>query len=337
MPPNALNVLDFEKPIAELDEQIARIKQMTLERGEDRSEDIAALEKDRDRLLEEIFANLSAWDQVLLARHPKRPYTLDFVRLIFDDYTELHGDRLFADDHAMIGGIARLDGRHVMFVGQQKGRDLKDRQYRNFGSAKPEGYRKALRLMRLAEKFKKPVICLVDTPAADCSVGAEERGISGSIARNLAEMSTLETPIVAVVLGEGGSGGALGIAVADRVLMLEHAIYSVIPPEGCAAILWRDPTKHKEMADALRITSEHALKLGVIDGIVPEPLGGAHRNVELAAKTVKAAILKHLGRLEKLTVPKLLANRYKKYRAMGVFQEVAEEAENVASAEEVVA
>ncbi|OFX15245.1 MAG: acetyl-CoA carboxylase carboxyltransferase subunit alpha [Armatimonadetes bacterium RBG_16_58_9] len=327
MPPSSLNILDFEKPIAELDEQIAQIKLLTMERGEDRSEDIATLEHDRDRLLEEIFANLTPWDKVLLARHPKRPYTLDYVRLIFDDYMELHGDRLFADDHAMIGGIATLDDREVMFVGQQKGRDLKDRQYRNFGSAKPEGYRKALRLMKLAEKFGKPVICLVDTPAADCGVGSEERGISEAIARNLAEMSTLQIPTIAVVLGEGGSGGALGIAVADRVLMLEHAVYSVIPPESCAAILWRDPTKNKEMAETLKITSKDALKLKVVDEVIAEPLGGAHRNVEATAKNVKAAILKHLGQVEKLSVPKLLANRYKKYRDMGSYKETSEESE----------
>lgn len=325
MPADAWSVLDFEKPITQLDEQIAQIKRLAQEQGQDRSQDIAALEQDRDRLIEEIFANLAPWDRVLLARHPKRPYTLDFARLVFDDYVELHGDRLFADDRAMVGGIAVLEGRHVVFVGQQKGRDLKDRQLRNFGSARPEGYRKALRLMRLAEKFGRPVICLVDTPAADCSVGAEERGISESIARNLAEMSTLETPIIAAVVGEGGSGGAIGIGVADRVLMLEHAIYSVIPPESCSAILWRDPTKFREMAEALRITSEDALKFGVIDEIVPEPLGGAHRGVEQAAKSLKAAIIKHLDALDKLSVPKLLDKRYKKFRNMGVFRELQQE------------
>lgn len=321
MPPNVWSILDFEKPITELDDQIAEIKRLTLEQGQDRSEDIAALERDRDRLIEEVFSNLATWDKVLLARHPKRPYTLDYVRNVFDDYTELHGDRLFADDHAMIGGIAVLDGRQVMFVGQQKGRDLKDRQHRNFGSAKPEGYRKALRLMKLAEKFGRPVVCFVDTPAADCSVGAEERGISEAIARNMMEMSTLETPVIAVILGEGGSGGAIGIAVADRVLMLENSIYSVIPPESCAAILWRDPSKHKEMAEALKITSEDALKLGVIDEIIPEPLGGAHRNVDLTARGVKSALIKHLDELEELTIPKLLDKRYKKFRSMGQFAE----------------
>jgi len=323
MPPKDWNVLDFEKPIAELDDQITEIKRLTQEQGQDRSADIAALERDRDRVIEEIHLNLTPWDRVLLARHPKRPYTIDYARIMFDDYVELHGDRLFADDHAMVGGIATMDGRQVVFVGQQKGRDLKDRQYRNFGSAKPEGYRKALRLMRLAEKFKRPVICLVDTPAADCSVDGEGRGISEAIARNMMEMSTLETPVVAVVLGEGGSGGAIGIAVADRVLMLENSIYSVIPPEGCAAILWRDPTKFREMAAALRITSSDALALGVVDEVIDEPLGGAHRNVDQTAKSVKFALIRHLDELENLTIPKLLDARYKKFRAMGVFEDLS--------------
>jgi len=320
MPPS-WNILDFEKPIAELDDQISEIKRITAERGEDRSEDVATLEADRDRLIEEIFANLTPWDKTLLARHPKRPYTLDYVRAIFDDYTELHGDKQFADDKAMIGGIATLDGRQVMFVGQQKGRDLKDRQYRNFGSSRPEGYRKAQRLMKLAEKFKRPVIVFVDTPAADVSVGAEERGISEAIARSMMEMSSLETPVVVVVIGEGGSGGAIGIAVGDKILMQEHAIYSVLPPEGCAAIIWRDATKGKEAADALKLTAQSALELGVIDEIVPEPLGGAHRNMEAAARNVKAAIVKALDEVEKLSIPKLVDKRYKKFRAMGAYAE----------------
>ena len=321
MSPNAWNVLDFEKPIAELDEQITQIKKLTQERGEDRSDDIANLERDRDRLIEEVFANLSPWDRVLLARHPKRPYMMDYVRTVFDDYVELHGDRLFSDDNAMVGGIANLDGRQVMFVGQQKGRDLKDRQFRNFGSAKPEGYRKAMRLMKLAAKFGRPVICFVDTPAADCSVGAEERGISEAIARNLMEMSTLETPVIAVVLGEGGSGGAIGIAVADRVMMLENSVYSVIPPESCAAILWRDPGKNKEMAEALRITSEDALRMGVVDEVIPEPLGGAHRNVDVTARNLKLSLIRHLDELAEMAIPDLVEKRYQKFRQMGAYNE----------------
>jgi len=312
-------VLDFEKPIAELDEQIDQIKRLTEEEGVDRSEEISALERERDKLLEQIFSNLSPWDKTLLARHQRRPYTLDYARLIFDDYFELHGDRLFSDDHAMVGGMALIDGRPVMFVGQQKGRDLKDRQFRNFGSAKPEGYRKALRLMRLAEKFGRPIISFVDTPAADCSVGAEERGISEAIARNLKEMFTIKVPIVVAVLGEGGSGGAIGIGVGDRVLMLEYSIYSVIPPEGCAAIIWRDPTKGPEAAAALKITSSDALALGVIDEIVKEPLGGAHRNVEVTARSLKEAILRSLKELSDIPPSQLLEQRYEKFRRMGQY------------------
>ncbi|MEN6370729.1 MAG: acetyl-CoA carboxylase carboxyltransferase subunit alpha [Armatimonadota bacterium] len=316
---NQLNVLDFEKPILELEEQIEEIKRLTAEEGQDRSEEIAALEKHRDRLMKQVFSKLTPWDKTLLARHPKRPYAMDFIRLIFDDYLELHGDRLFSDDKAMLGGIGAIGKYKVVFVGQQKGRDLKDRQYRNFGSAKPEGYRKAMRLMRLAEKFGRPIICLVDTPAADCSVGSEERGISEAIARNLMDMSTLKVPVVVAVLGEGGSGGALGIAIGNRVLMLENAVYSVIPPEGCAAILFRDPNRKVEAAEALRITSQDALELGVIDEIVPEPLGGAHRNVDMAARNLKNAILKHLDELSLMSGDEIADERYKKFRQMGRF------------------
>ena len=327
MPPSSWSVLDFEKPIAELDEQISEIKRLTVEHGEDRSDDIAALETDRDRLIQEIFANLTPWDKTLIARHPKRPYTMDYVRTIFEDYTELHGDRLFSDDHAIVGGIATLDHRQVMFVGHQKGRDLKDRQYRNFGSAKPEGYRKALRLMKTAAKFQRPIICFVDTPAADVSVGSEERGISEAIARNMMEMSVLGTPIVVVVIGEGGSGGAIGLGVGDKVFMMEHSIYSVIPPEGCAAIIWRDPTKGKEAADALKLTAQAAHKLGIIDGVVPEPLGGAHRNMEAAARNLKEVIIKALDEIENLSVPELLDNRYEKFRSMGAYTEAKPDVE----------
>lgn len=317
------NVLDFEKPIAQLDEQIAEIKRLSQAKSEDHAAEIESLEADRNRLLQDIFSRLTSWDRTLLARHPRRPYTLDYAGVVFEDYTELHGDRLFSDDNAMVGGVAELAGRQVVFIGQQKGRDLKERQFRNFGSAKPEGYRKAMRIMRLGEKFHRPVISFVDTPAADCSVGAEERGISEAIARNMMEMSVLETPIVAIVLGEGGSGGAIGIAVADRVLMLENAVYSVIPPEGCAAILWRDPTKASDAAVALRITSHEALKLGVVDEVIPEPLGGAHRSLDLTAAAVKSALVRHLEELSAIPVPELLEARYRKFKAMGVYDEVA--------------
>jgi acetyl-CoA carboxylase carboxyl transferase subunit alpha len=232
---------------------------------------------------------------------------------------ELHGDRLFSDDKAMLGGIGVIGRHQVLFVGQQKGRDLKDRQYRNFGSAKPEGYRKALRLMKFAEKFGRPIVCLVDTPAADCSVGAEERGISEAIARNLMEMSTLKVPVVIAVLGEGGSGGALGIAIGNRVLMLENAVYSVIPPEGCAAILFRDPNRKVEAAEALKITSQDALDLGVIDEVVPEPIGGAHRNVEITARNLKEAIIRNIDELSAMSGEELAAHRYEKFRNMGRF------------------
>ncbi len=233
----ALSVLDFEKPIAELEANIAALKRLSEEEGVDRSEEIARLEQHRDRLTRQVFSNLTPWDKTLMARHPNRPYAMDYIRAIFDDFVELHGDRLFGDDNAIVGGFAFLDKKPVMIIGQQKGRDLKERQFRNFGSAKPEGYRKALRLMKMAEKFGRPIISLVDTPAADCSFGAEERGISEAIARNMRDMSMVRVPIVVAVIGEGGSGGALGIAVGDRILMQEHAVYSVIPPEGCAAIL----------------------------------------------------------------------------------------------------
>ncbi len=320
----ALSVLDFEKPIAELDANIAELKRISEEEGIDRSADIEELERHRDDLIAQIFANLTPWDKTLLARHPNRPYSLDYIRTIFDDFVELHGDRLFADDNAIVGGWAFLDGNPVMVIGNQKGRDLKERQFRNFGSSKPEGYRKALRLMHMAEKFGRPIITLVDTPAADCSFGAEERGISEAIARNMMEMSLLKVPVIVAVLGEGGSGGALAIAVGDRILMQENAVYSVIPPEGCAAILsefQRDPARAPDAAAALKITAEHALEHKLIDEIIPEPVGGAHRNYEGAAKFVKEAISRHLAELEKVSTKKLVEHRYNKFRQMGVYAE----------------
>ena len=319
------NVLDFEQPLAELDAAIDELKRISEEEGIDRAQEINALQEHRDRLAEEIFSNLSPWDKTLMARHPNRPYALDYIRAIFDDFVELHGDRLFADDKAMIGGFAVLDGKPVLVIGQQKGRDIKERQFRNFGSAKPEGYRKALRLMKMAEKFNRPIICIVDTPAADCSFGAEERGISEAIARNMMEMAVLGVPVIAVIVGEGGSGGALGIAVANRVLMQEHAIYSVIPPEGCAAILSefdRDPARAPEAADALNITAQRNLELGIIDEIIPEPKEGAHRNYEQAAAAVKEAVVRHLGELRKLSREKLIEQRYQMFRGMGVYATV---------------
>jgi acetyl-CoA carboxylase carboxyl transferase subunit alpha len=272
--------------------------------------------------MREIYSNLTAWDRTLIARHQRRPFTLDYLRLICDDFVELHGDRAFADDAAMVGGLARIGDRWLVVVGQQKGRDIHERQKRNFGSARPEGYRKALRLMKAAEKFGRPVLCLVDTPAADCSVGAEERGISEAIARNMHEMFLIRVPIIVVNIGEGGSGGAIGIGVGDRVLMLEHAIYSVIPPEGCAAILWRDARRGNEAAERLRLTAEHALRYGVIDEIVPEPLGGAHRDYDEVARSVREAVLRHLEEVERLPLEERLDRRYLRFRRIGESHEL---------------
>lgn len=315
----ALNILDFERPIAELDANIATLKEISEKEGIDRSAEITELEEHRDRLIKEIFENLTPWDKTLTARHPNRPYTMDYIRIIFDDFVELHGDRLFADDKALIGGIACLDGKPIMVIGHQKGRDLKDRQFRNFGSAKPEGYRKAGRLMKLAEKFNRPIICFIDTPAADCSIGAEERGISEAIAHNMFLMSTLKVPVICIIIGEGGSGGAIGIAVGNTIMMLEHSIYSVIPPESCAAILWRDPTKGPEAAESLRLTAQSALENNVIDEIIPEPLGGAHRNYEKTAQNIKDSIIRNLQMLENMTSEELKEQRYTKFREMGIF------------------
>jgi acetyl-CoA carboxylase carboxyl transferase subunit alpha len=256
---------------------------------------------------------------VRLARNPRRPFTLDFVRLVFRDFTELHGDRLFADDGAMIGGVAQLGEQWVTVIGQQKGRDAQERHRRNFGYARPEGYRKALRLMRLSEKFNRPIITLVDTPAADPSVASEERGISEAIAHNIREMFLLRVPILVVITGEGGSGGALGIGVGDRVLMLEHAIYTVIPPEGCAAIIWKDAQRGAEAAEALHLTARHALALGAVDEIVPEPLGGAHRDFDETARALRESLERSLSRLRSLEQGALLEGRYARFRRLGEF------------------
>lgn len=312
---------DLIELIDRLDSDIAEIRQRCADAGEDRSEDIAGLEEERDRLIGEYFRRLLPWDEVRLARHPKRPYTLDYLRSAFDDFVELRGDRRFADDAAIVGGLGWISGYPVVVFGHQKGRDIKERKLRNFGSTRPEGYRKALRLMELAQKYRKPVVAIIDTPAADCSVGSEERGISEAIARNLMEMFRVRVPIVVVVIGEGGSGGALGIGVGDRVLMLEHAIYSVIPPEGCAAILWRDSERKVDAAQALRLTAKDALSAGLIDEIVHEPFGAAHRNPEGAAENLRQAIVRALGELCPLDVDELLERRYQKFRAMGLYDD----------------
>ena len=311
--------LDFEKPIAELEEQLERLREKA--NGTDLGVDseVGKIEKKIGGMRKEIYENLTAWQRVQIARHTARPFALDYLSLCFDDFTELHGDRLFGDDASMPCGLAKIDGRPVAVVTNQKGRDTKENILRNFGSAHPEGYRKALRVMRMAEKFGLPIVALVDTPGAFPGIGAEERHIAESIAVNLREMMLLETPIVAVIIGEGGSGGALGIGVADRVLIMENAYYSVISPEGCAAILWKHRSHAPEAAEALKLTAAHLKELGLVDGIVPEPQGGAHQDHAAAAGMLKKAIVDNLDELAKQNTGKMLAARYGKFRAMGVF------------------
>jgi acetyl-CoA carboxylase carboxyl transferase subunit alpha len=315
--------LDFEKPIAELQRKLEELTQHreTHSLGVNFDEEIAQIEKKIAETRKQIFSNLTAWQRVQLARHPKRPFTLDYLQSTFSDFQELHGDRLFAEDRAVVGGFARLNGSKVVVIGTQKGRDTKENIRRNFGSAHPEGYRKALRLMRLADKFGLPVITLIDTAGAYPGIGAEERHIAEAIAVNLREMMLLEVPILAVVIGEGGSGGALGIGVADRVLILENAYYSVISPEGCAAILWKDRAAAAKAAEALKITGKDLLQLGLADEIVPEPLGGAHNDLVTTAATLKQHLSANLDQLRKLSVTDRLKARYAKFRAHGHFFE----------------
>jgi acetyl-CoA carboxylase carboxyl transferase subunit alpha len=315
--------LDFEKPIAELQSKLEELKNHpeTHSLGISVDEEVASLEKKLEETKRQIFSNLSAWDRIKIARHPKRPFTLDYLQSAFTGFTELHGDRLFADDRAVVGGFACLGPHKVVVIGTQKGRDTKENILRNFGSAHPEGYRKALRLMRLAEKFRLPIIALIDTAGAYPGIGAEERHIAEAIAVNLREMMLFEVPIIAAVIGEGGSGGALGIGVADRVLILENAYYSVISPEGCAAILWKDRSAAAKAAEALKITAKHLLELGLVDEIVPEPLGGAHTDHDKTAATLRDMLLRHLENLLKLTPADRLEQRYAKFRAFGHFTE----------------
>ncbi|MCG3149266.1 MAG: Acetyl-coenzyme A carboxylase carboxyl transferase subunit alpha [Verrucomicrobiae bacterium] len=313
-----LFTLDFEKPIVDLEETIAELRKQADEQKIDLSAQIKAIEEKLEKTRKEVFTNLTPWQRVQLARHPKRPYMLDFLQRIATDFTELHGDRRFGDDHAIIGGLATIDGQRVMVIGQQKGRDTKENLMRNFGSPHPEGYRKALRLMQLAEKFDLPVICFIDTPGAYPGVGAEERHIAEAIAVNLREMMVLKTPMIAIVIGEGGSGGALGIGVCDRVLIMENAYYSVISPEGCAAILWKDRAAASQAAAALKISAKDLLELDIVDEVIPEPLGGAQKDYDATAATLKKAILKHLDKLMDVKMSELLENRYKKFRKMGV-------------------
>jgi acetyl-CoA carboxylase carboxyl transferase subunit alpha len=315
----AIYTLDFERPLQDLERQIEELKKVTGEA--DLTKEIASLETKLAERRAEIYRNLTPMQRVQVARHPRRPYTLDYLNTVFADFVELHGDRLYRDDPAMVGGWARLDGTSVMVIGHQKGRDTKENLRRNFGMAHPEGYRKALRLMRLAEKFQAPVITLVDTPGAYPGLGAEERGQAEAIARNLIEMAALKTPIITAVVGEGGSGGALAVGLADRVLMFENSVYSVISPEGCAAILWKDSSQKERAAEALKITADDLLRLGVIDEIIPEPSGGAHTDPEATATALGHSLRNHLRQLRKINVEKLLKRREEKYLSMGALSE----------------
>jgi acetyl-CoA carboxylase carboxyl transferase subunit alpha len=315
--------LDFEKPIVELQHKLEELKKHPETHSLEISfeNEVALIEKKIEETKRQIFSNLSAWDRIKIARHPKRPFTLDYLSMAFSQFSELHGDRLFAEDRAMVGGFATLAEHKVMVVGTQKGRDTKENILRNFGSAHPEGYRKALRLMKMANKFSLPIITLIDTAGAYPGIGAEERHIAEAIAVNLREMMVLEVPIIAVVIGEGGSGGALGIGVADRILILENAYYSVISPEGCAAILWKDRSASAKAAEALKISAGDLLELGLVDEIVPEPLGGAHSAPETIAKTLQIALLKHLEELQTIPSSERLKQRYAKFRAFGHFDQ----------------
>jgi acetyl-CoA carboxylase carboxyl transferase subunit alpha len=313
----------FEKNIADLEEQIASLQQMAEQHGLDVRKEVAVLEQKLVRMKEESYRNLTSMERVQLARHPKRPYTRDYIALMLTDFIELHGDRMFRDDEAIVGGWARLEGRTVMVIGQQKGRDMKENLRCNFGMPHPEGYRKALRLMQMAEKFGHPVITLIDTPGAYPGIGAEERGQAEAIARNLREMARLRVPVIAVVIGEGGSGGALALGVADRVLMLENSVYSVITPEGCAAILWKTAAAKDKAAEAMKMTAGDLNQLGVIDEVLPEPFGGAHTDWPTTADVLREALVRNLVELSELPPEDLLPRRWEKYLAMGEFRTVS--------------
>lgn len=313
--------LDFEKPLHALEQQLVNLRKLSEEQKMDVSEEIEAIEKKFASTQKEIYAKLTAWQRVQLSRHPQRPYALDYVKAIFTNFTELNGDRSFGNDQALIGGIAFFEGKPVMIIAQQKGRDTKEKIRRNFGMPQPEGYRKALRLMKMAAKFDMPIVCFIDTPGAYPGVKSEERHVSEAIAVNLREMATFKVPVIAIVIGEGGSGGALGIGVADRILILENAYYSVISPEGCAAILWKDRAAAPKAAEALKITSHDLEKLGIVDDVIDEPLGGAHRNPDRTIEKVRQAIKKNLEKLLELGKKELVEARYDKYRKMGEYEE----------------
>ena len=312
--------MEFEKPLVELDKKIEEFRAMSSETL-DLSKEVAKLEKRAAEMRQEIFANLSRWQTAQVARHINRPFTMDYLNLIFTEFNELHGDRNFGDDHAIVGGPARLEGEAVMVIGHQKGRDTKEKVFRNFGMPNPEGYRKALRLMEMAQRFKLPIITFVDTPGAFPGIGAEERGQAEAIARNLREMASLTVPIIVVITGEGGSGGALAIAVGDRILMLQYSVYAVISPEGCAAILWSDGTKGEQAAESLKLTAKDIKDLDVIDEIVPEPQGGAHRDHKVMAETLRGALVRNLKELMAIPPERLREERYLKFRKMSRFLE----------------
>jgi acetyl-CoA carboxylase carboxyl transferase subunit alpha len=314
--------LDFEKPIADLEKKIEELTLFTSSGNIDLEEEILKLHKKADQLRAEIYSRLTPWQKAQISRHPNRPYTLDYIEAMLTDFTEMHGDRGFADDPAIVCGMARLDGMPVVVIGHQKGRTTKEKISRNFGMPNPEGYRKALRVMQFAEKFKKPLITFIDTPGAYPGIGAEERGQGESIARNLYVMSGLKIPIVTTVIGEGGSGGALALGVADRVLMFEHATYSVISPEGCAAILWNNGSKAYEAADLLKITAQDLFQMKVIDEMVEEPIGGAHRDPRRAAELLKEAVTRNLSEIKSVPPAKLVGLRYEKFRNLGMFDQI---------------
>jgi acetyl-CoA carboxylase carboxyl transferase subunit alpha len=312
---------DFEKPIIELESKIEELKKFAKDKKVNLSFEIENLDKKLSSLKREVYSALDPWQKVQIARHPKRPTTLDYVSMIVKDFLPLHGDRLFGDDKALVCGFGRIDEKNFMIIGHQKGRDTKENIYRNFGCAHPEGYRKAMRMMHLAQRFGSPVLCLIDTPGAYPGIGAEERGQAIAVAENIRDMFGVKTPIISVIIGEGGSGGALGIGVGDRVMMMEHSYYSVISPEGCAAILWKDASKREQASRVLKLTGKDLLGLGIIDEVIPEPQGGAHKNAEVAASNLKASVLKNLYELESLTGQQLVSRRYDKFRKIGVYKE----------------
>jgi acetyl-CoA carboxylase carboxyl transferase subunit alpha len=313
--------LDFEKPIIELEKKLNQMKDIAAKSGKSLDKEALSLEEKINELKKEIFANLTRWQKVQLSRHPNRPYFLDYVYKITNEFIELHGDRVAKDDKAMVGGIAEIDGKSVVLIGQQKGRTTKERQFRNFGMSNPDGYRKALRLMKMAEKFKMPVVCLIDTPGAYPGLEAEERGQAEAIAKNIQEMATLKVPVICIVIGEGASGGALGIGVGDKVYMMEYTWYSVISPESCSSILWRSWDYKEQAAEALKLTSKDLKKMKIIDGIIKEPLGGAHNDIDLAAQKLKKVILEDINELEKINSDKRIENRINKFSEMGVIND----------------